>query len=156
METKQPVWELITNLGDVHPLDYGGYFIYRDTTGLYPEEGEKLFADESADRWEIYRFPLDRCKMVGGFLIPFRWDSSWPYPANHYVEWFNQGLCDVASYVGESLEELQSELCSKNPLDRARAYESIGNYHGFDNLDSCPLFFNDRAEVEKRYAISAR
>ena len=42
METKQPKWKLIAQLGDVNPIDYGGYFIYEDETGVYPPEGEKL------------------------------------------------------------------------------------------------------------------
>lgn len=42
METKQPRWKLVAQLGDVHPIDYGGYFVYRDTTGVYEEEAEVL------------------------------------------------------------------------------------------------------------------
>ena len=31
----QPKWEYVANLGDTSPLEYGGLFLYRDTTGVY-------------------------------------------------------------------------------------------------------------------------
>jgi hypothetical protein len=39
---RQPIWEYIDNLGDASPLDYGGLFLYHDTTGVYGYELEKL------------------------------------------------------------------------------------------------------------------
>lgn len=153
METKQPKWEFIANLGDAHPIDYGGLFVYRDTTGVYPCECEKLFPNEDGTAWEVQRFILERCKLVNGLLIPFRYDESWPHPAEQYSEWFNADLAGIASYIGVTTEELQSMFCSDNPLELARAYESLGEYHGFDNLDAYPLFFKNRAEVEARYKV---
>jgi len=147
--TRQPNWELIANLGDVHPLDYGGYFVYRDTTGAYTEEAEKLFVYE--DSWQVYRFSLDRLKIEDSYLVPFAYDSSWPYPASTYDEWFHKDLDRVASFVGQSVQALRTDFCSENALDRARAYEAIGDYHGYENLDSYPLTFTSRKEVEARY-----
>ena len=154
METRQPTWELIANLGDVNPLDYGGYFVYRDTTGVYPEEAEKLFCpDESAgDGFIVYRFPLDRLKIVAGYLVPLRYDASWPNPLAQYDEWFNEDLYRVAKYVDMSVQELRDAFCSEDAKIRARAYEAIGDYHGYENLDSYPLSFTNRTEVEARYA----
>ena len=45
----QPVWSCIANLGDVNPIDYGGYFVYIDTTGVYPPEAELLIAPSDND-----------------------------------------------------------------------------------------------------------
>lgn len=38
----QPVWKYLGNLGDRHPIEYGGLFVYKDTTGVYGFEMEKL------------------------------------------------------------------------------------------------------------------
>ena len=62
-------------------------------------------------------------------------------------------LSGVASSIGTSLSELRTLFCSDNPLDRATAYRAVGEYHGFENLDSYPLRFDTRAEVEARYAV---
>jgi hypothetical protein len=161
METKQPIWELVANLGDVNPIDYGGYFVYRDTTGVYPEEAELLLVDESADgesdTWTVYRFILDRLKQVKTgeaiYLVPIRFDDSWPHAVSQYDEWFHEDLARVASYTGQTLQELRAAFCSENATDRASAYQAIGDYHGFDNLDSYPLTFKTRAEVEARYKV---
>jgi hypothetical protein len=41
---------------------------------------------------------------------------------------------------------------SSNLCERALAWQAVGDYHGFDDLDSYPLTFKSRAEVEARYA----
>jgi len=38
METNQPVWNVIANLGDATPLEYGGAFLRIDETGVYDPE----------------------------------------------------------------------------------------------------------------------
>jgi hypothetical protein len=156
METKQPTWKFLANLGDADPVDYGGYFIYRDTTGVYTEEAEKLFEQENPDKWTVYRFSLDRLKQVKDgektYLVPLAYDSSWSHPVASYDEWFHERLEEVASFVGQSLQELRESFCSEDPRVRAFAYEAIGEYHGFENLDSYPLTFTSRKEVEARYA----
>ncbi len=44
----QPKWKLLANLGDANPIDYGGYFVYRDETGVYRDEAEKLISPDEA------------------------------------------------------------------------------------------------------------
>lgn len=67
--TQQPTWKLIANLGDVHPIDYGGYFVYVDETGTYEAEAELLEVPEDEDRtYRVYRFILDRCTLTNGVL----------------------------------------------------------------------------------------
>lgn len=158
--TNQPEWELITNLGDVHPLDYGGYFIYRDTTGVYTEEGEKLFVDDgendNAAKYTIHRFILDRCEQVSKdgktFLVPFGFGSrtDLPYAIETYDEWFDKHLDEIAEFMEQSIEETREAFCSADPVIRAFAYQAIGDYFGYDNLDDYPLFLT-KAEAEERY-----
>ncbi len=147
--SRQPNWKLLANLGDVNPIDHGGYFVYQDTTGIYTEEAEKLFVYE--DSWQIYRFPLDRLKMVQGYLVPLRYSPDWPEPLPRYDEWFHKDLDRVASCVGRSVEELREAFCSEDARVRAFAYEAIGDYHGYENLDGYPLTFTTREEIEARY-----
>lgn len=158
--TAQPVWKLIANLGDVNPLDYGGYFIYRDETGVYPEEGELLTLDDESDEdssYTVYRFILDRCTFINGVL------SDNPFHPDHPA-WFAKPeseraarpqdttyLSGVANFIGQDVDELIADLCSEDAIRRAQAYRAIGEYHGFENLDSYPLTIT-RAEAEERYA----
>jgi hypothetical protein len=151
MATKQPKWELIANLGDVHYLDHGGYFVYRDKTGVYPEEAELLVVGDS-DEYTIYRFSLERLKMVKGFLVPIGYRPDWPHPVERYDEWFHEKLGDVADSIGTTKQELEKAFTSANPLERAHAYRAIGDYRGFENLDSYPLAHTSREEVARRYS----
>ena len=65
----QPAWECIAQLGDKNPIDHGGYWILRDTTGVYAEEAELLLVPDDDDReYTIYRFTLDRCTFVNGVV----------------------------------------------------------------------------------------
>lgn len=160
MATRQPTWKLLTNPGDVNPIEYGGYFVYEDTTGVYPAEVEVLVAhprDDSPEGWTIYRFALDRCQLIEDpdthtiYLVPFTYNPPWPHALSKYDEWFHKDLANVASSIGSTLTELRQDLCSADPRDRAHAYRAIGEYHGFENLDGYPLTFHNRADVEARY-----
>src|SRR5258708_1030703 len=132
METRQPKWELIANLGDVNPLDYGGYFIYRDTIGAYPEEAEKLGVSDEFEEWAGYRLTLDRLKQVQDgdnvYLVPFKFDETWPHPVSAYDEWFHDKLSSVAESAGQTVQELRDAFCSDDPRIRAFAYEAIGDH----------------------------
>jgi hypothetical protein len=150
----QPEWEFVANLGDVNPFDYGGYFVHRDKTGVYPEEAELLVVDDEESEtstYTVYGVVLDRLKMVDGYLVPFKYDSSWPHPVERYDEWFHEKLGDVADSIGTTKEELEEAFTSADPIIRADAYRVIGDYHGWENLDHDPLTSLSRAEVEERY-----
>lgn len=43
-------------------------------------------------------------------------------------------------------------FCSDIPVDRAIAYQTIGEYLDYENLDSYPIRFSHREDVEARYA----
>lgn len=153
-KTRQPEWEFIANLGDASPLDYGGYFVYRDKTGVYEEEAELLLVDDEQDEnstYTVYRIMLERSKLIDGYLVPFRYDRTWTHPLERYDEWFHERLNDVASSIGSTKEELERALISADPLVRADAYRAIGDYHGWENLDPSPLTGLTRKDVEERY-----
>jgi hypothetical protein len=161
MTTNQPEWKLIAQIGDVHPIEYGGYFIFKDETGVYEEEGEWLEAPETDKGiWRVYRFGLDRCAQVDGYLVPFRLAAersrlsttrNWPHPLPAYDEWFNKDLAGVAESMDIDVGQLRNWFCSADPIERASAYRTIGEHWGFDNLDSYPLRLK-RAEVDARYS----
>lgn len=155
--SEQPKWKFIANLGDKHPLDYGGYFVYKDTTGVYEPEAVLLQEPESeGGKYTAYRFILETCTYINGVL------SDNKYHPNK-AAWFAkpQGerkgrpqdstyLSSVADYVEMSTHELINLFISADPLKRALAWLAVGEYHGFDNLDQYPEKYL-RAEVKKRY-----
>lgn len=149
MSTTQPIWKFAMQLGDVHPIEYGGYFIYEDETGVYPPEGEILIEpeynkDEEKQVWEVRRFILDRCTFIDGILSDNKF-----HPESE--AWFADSLDKIAEHIGATKEELIANFCSENLQDRAMAWRTIGEYHGWDNLDAYPLTLNSD-EVQKRYA----
>ena len=66
MSTNQPDWKLIANLGDENPLEHDGFFIYKDKTGVYEEEGEYIIvdnewvSDDDKLTYTVYRIILER------------------------------------------------------------------------------------------------
>lgn len=150
----QPTWKLIGQLGDVNPIDHGGILVYQDTTGVYAPEAvviEPIDSDDGADpeRWIVHRFPLERCTYSGGIL------SDNEYHPDHPA-WFAKDLAYVADFYGAEPQDLIRQLGSDDPMDRADAYEAIGRYHGFIELDSEPVTDLDRSEIEARYGVKAR
>ena len=160
--TQQPKWKLIDNQGDANPLDYGGYFIYEDETGVYEAEAELLVPEDEGERdgdqdtLMVYRFILDRCTFIDGILSDNKYHPFKPAwfakPESERAERPQDTtyLKNVADYCGESVESLIKHLCSEKPVDRAVAYRAIADYHGWENFDSYPLELT-RAEAEERY-----
>jgi hypothetical protein len=150
----QPSWKLLGSLGDVNPIDHGGMLVYEDTTGAYPPEAvmirplDESEHDESGERWIVYRFPLERCTHIDGVLSDNEFHPEHP-------AWFAKDLSHVASFTGTTEEELIEALCSDHLIERAAAYEAIGSYRGFINLDHEPVTDFDRSEMEARYGAHA-
>lgn len=155
----QPKWKCIGQLGDVNPTEYGGYWVFIDETGIYPPEGEMLFIDDDGSEETggiVYRFILEDCTYINGILSDNRF-----YPES--PAWFAKPesrrlhrpqdttyLRNVARFYGVSTGDVVAQFTSPNPLRRAEAWRAVGEFHGFDNLDSYPLTLT-MAEVEKRY-----
>lgn len=180
--SQQPVWELVRNIGDASPADYGGFLIYRDTTGVYCESAEVYQPFDDSDEPHggmLYRFDLERlkecgcscgCKKIrnvtytlgnkstpettsGGCYFDHisQYDLGLPYPIHTYGEWFWKDLQSVANFADWKLEELREALRSEDPVERAQAYRSIADYHGYENFDSYPLTLTED-EAQARYA----
>lgn len=146
MSNKQPIWEYVTNLGDSIPIDYGGYFILKDKTNVYNPEGIKLIPESDSmdnNKWTIYRFILEKCTYIDNILSDNKFHPSSPV-------WFSTDtkLNDIASCVGISKIELINMFISHNIIDNALAWESIGNYFGYDELDNYPLQFTNKKELK--------
>lgn len=136
--TGQPAWRTL------YATDYSR--VETDDTGVYAPEMEvaQEIADEPDGTFDVFRFSLDRLQSVfpdGGAhcLIPVNYGASWRHPAADYDAWFTCGLDDVASSCGTTHRELVEALTGDDIAARAWAYECIGGYHGYANLDSDPL-----------------
>lgn len=143
----QPTWKFIANLGDASPIEYGGLFVYVDETGVYAPEVELLISpeDEENGKWEVRRFILEPCSFIDGVLSDNRFHPD-------YEAWFAQDLKSMADCYGMDVDEVVGMFTSDNLLERARAWEMVGEYHGWDNLNSYPLYFT-REEIEARYDV---
>lgn len=138
----QPKWKLLWS------TDYSALFV--DETGVY--DPEMMIAQESDDdgktKFQVFRFSVDKQKEVRKgntiYVVPDRYDESWPHPIKVYEEWYIKDLKKVANSVGGSVEELIEQLASDNPSTRSGAYESIGGYHGFMNFDQYPETWSEK------------
>ena len=161
METKQPLWKKTGTLGDINPVDYGGGTVYQDTTGVYPAELEYVVVTEEKEgepvKWNVYRAVLDRLRYRDGYLYNAAVEDGWGknhwfqseefHPSN-YNEWFASDLDALASFCGWHRETLIHFFCSENEQYRAFAYSIVADYWGWENLDSYPLQFDNREELE--------
>ncbi len=141
--TKQPKWHCVAQLGDANPLDYGGYWVLEDITGVYPPEGELLQTGEEGEPLTVYRFILDPCTFVDGVLSDNQFHPD--YPA-----WFADKLSDIARANGMESDMLIASFISGDSKERASAWRMVGEYYGFDNLDLYPITLS-RREARQRY-----
>ena len=155
----QPNWEPFARVGDTLP-DYDGGFIFTDATNVYDAEVEWVETPpedkwdpsyrqgsdfKPSARWIAYRFSLDRRKWI---LDPNHDDGRRIFS---YHEWYDDDLAAVAASMGTTAPKIRTALCSKDPVKRFWAYQSIAGYHGYQNFDSYPLRLTE-AEVNARYA----
>jgi hypothetical protein len=144
MSTKQPVWKCIANLGDVNYLEYGGRLVFIDETGVYPPEVEVIQEPCDGDaHFTVHRFIVEPCTYVAGILSDNRFHPTMP-------AWFADDLESMARYAGRTVADLIAMFLSDKVEERAEAWLIVGDYHGFDNLDSYPLRLT-RKEATRRY-----
>lgn len=141
----QPNWKCIAQIGGGDPIANDGYWIFCDTNGKHEAEGEFLIGPEDDEtHYKVYRFPLTKCTFENGVLSD---DALHPeIPA-----WFADELGEVAYCAVLSPREIRDQLCSSNVIRRATAYEAIGRYYGFINLDEYPTLLREY-QVGERYA----
>ena len=99
---------------------------------------------------------LDRCTFINGVL------SDNTFHPDHAASWAKPEaernarpqdttyLKNIGDFIGIEVDELVDHFCSEDALKRAVAYRPVGDYHGFDNLDSYPLTMTHQ-EVKARY-----
>jgi len=154
----QPKWKCVANLGDVNPIEHGGLFVFIDETGVYPPEAEKLIppCEDGPQEWVAYRFILENCTHINGVLSDNQFHPDHP-------AWFagseqqreerpqdSTYLQNICNCMDVEAKELIGWFCSDDPCERARAWECVGDYHGYENLDSEPRKLN-RKEVFGRF-----
>ena len=107
----QPKWQFVCNLGDVNPLDYGGFLVFKDETGAYCPEATVILVNDDG-------IHIDRILMED-------YDGD---------GWFTDELGAVASFIGSTVEELDKQLRSDDLWERGRAYQALTDYYGTENL----------------------
>ena len=159
--SKQPDWKFIGNIGDVNPITYGGAFIYEDRTGVYAPEVAYIDTDNSDElekgTWRVYRFSIEPCTFDNAILSDNRFHPEHP-------AWFAQPesrrgerpqdttyLSNISDFVGITPVELIAMFLSPDLRVRAQAWLHVGEYHGFENLDTDYETFNYR-EVKRHFA----
>lgn len=124
MPTQQPKWKFVGGIGDIDPIAHGGGFIYEDSTGVYCPE-MTYFEPASDDTWHklrgntpltVYRILIER-------------DST--------KEWWYAKLDVIASYTGQSIEDIQHHA-SGSTMERAMLYSDLISYFGAHEFDSYP------------------
>jgi hypothetical protein len=172
----QPVWKRLTSTDDCQ--------VFTDETGVYAPEmelaqeifdsaessecpdckGENTSDCENPDcyggkidparKFELYRFPLDKLKIVvadgTAYMVPEPYNETWPHAVSQYVEWFDDSLPAIAACCGTTETAMSIALTSDDIMARAWAYRDIGSYHGFMNLDAYPLTLTEK-ELNKRW-----
>ena len=150
MTTAQPVWKFLANLGDADPIGEGGLFVYADETGVYPPEMERC--EPMLDgRIEVRRVLLEQCTFQDGVLSDNKFHPQ-------LVAWFagnrndpTEGLRAMAGTMDRTVDEYVALFTSEDPIERATAWRDVGDYFGWDNLDSYPLTLAPE-EAAARYA----
>ncbi len=153
----QPKWRFVASIGDVDPVSYGGTLIFRDSTGVYCEEAASIqpsFDDDN--NIYVYRFVLEKCTFINGVLSDNKFHPEHP-------AWFAKPesekatrpqdstyLSSPCSFCDVTYEDMVMRLCSDDPILRAMAYDDIGRYHGFENLDGYPLEMT-AGQVRRKY-----
>ena len=122
--------------------------------------------------WEIHRFSVESCTygmVIDGEFKPL--DHLHPqgvlsdneFHPDH-AAWFAKPECEKAnrpqdttylSNICESMDVDQWELIemflSDDVTQRAQAWLMVADYHGIDCLDSYPIEYDSRKELEERY-----
>lgn len=166
--TNQPRFACVANLGDTDPINYGGKFVYIDTTGVYDPEleilEEPLFngsTDKPETEWVVYRICLESHTYTTenrkGERIacdPENPDGVLSDNSYHldYPVWYADKIESIASTVGCDASDLITRFCSDNPVTRASAYVDVTLHYGPSEFDQYPLYLGKNASrVAFRY-----
>ena len=147
--------KFIGNTGDVNWLQYGGTLIMKDTDGSLRgvhvdpygiNTGEAEDEYDPCMKWEVSIFCIDKLELTE--------DNKLVCPVSKTEEWFSdeKSLESIASCIGGSTEDLKAAFTSDDPIRLARAYDDVGSYHGYNNLDTCPDYYT-RKEIKDSWFV---
>jgi hypothetical protein len=158
-------YEIIGIVGDVNPLQYGGWLIgARDTQidclAIEPIDWESGARQGEGIDCYIYRVALDRMKVIGDIatktdvMVCYHWRNEWTGAIVERVEWWDTAEFRKNFTEATSLpwSDFQDSICSENPVKRAYAWVEIAQYFGIQNLDDSPTRETE-AELKKRFAL---
>lgn len=137
-------YEILDVLGDVNPLQYGGWLIGKDPTKVDCLVIEPIDWEENGKHQGegidclVYSVALDKCDDP---------DSEW-FATSDSGESFKAHLTDS----GITWDEFKTAISSDNPVKRTYACREIAQYYGMAELDSCPQRITE-SELKKRYAL---
>lgn len=143
--SSQPNWICRANLGDMSPCEHGAGFVFEDLTGVYAPEMECSFEIESTPnklKWLVFRFTLEQCTWTNGVLSDNEFHPGKP-------AWFADTMESIAQHTGATLESFIADITRGTLCERAQAWRAIGEYHGFENLDSYPLVLSQEQIIER-------
>ena len=128
----------LANLGDVNPLDHGGFLVRSDgeIVDIHPRDED--------NKIEVHRFDNTLCYPIEGGGV-----SDNEFHKYHHA-WFSDGLDDVANSADH--ENIAEDLCSEDPVVRAGAYRSIVGHRGINNFDQYPITLT-RTECRRMYNL---
>lgn len=107
------------SLGDVSKVIYGGFLVDEITgNAIYWDEPDFDCNDEPDKTIPCYRFTIEPDAI---------YDLSWVKGD----DWLS--IADTMD-----MQDIKVLGSSSNIFDRARVYEAVGRYYGFNNLDSSP------------------
>ncbi len=132
-ESETMTRKLITNLGDADPIEHGGFFVF-ETEDEEIRIEMWVQQDEESSKHLVYEFDCERCTYGNGVLSD---NKSHP----EISAWFGKpkDLERLADCFGTSPAEFIFDICSDDPIRRAMAWRMVGEYFGYENLDSEPL-----------------
>ena len=142
--TKQPIWKLSANLGDVNPLE-GGSLLYEDATGVYAPELVLIRESDESGQFSVSRLCCDLCYKIGtDGVSDNRFHKDRP-------AWFSDKLASVEACCGSDAGTLLASLCDVNPVARALGYLCLVAYFGAFEFDQYPVRMTE-AELRTHYA----
>ena len=144
----QPKWKCVANLGDVNPVDHGGFFVFIDTTGVYPPECVALHVPSEGEEaeypnsYELGRFICEPCTFVGGVL------SDNPFHPELPAWWADDidSLCDM---FDRDRDEWIAHICGDGTLEeRAWCWKELFEMYGAANFGAdCPPVTRGKAAM---------
>lgn len=141
----------IAQIGDVNPIDYGGGFVFKCKDVGRPAHyvieytfGVDTDYDQESKHWE--RLTLYRVDIPEGgeeFWRHFNWTAT------------PESIRSVSRSMSIDEDELIALGTSSDPIQRARAIESIAGYYGWHELDTYPIEFSP-SELRRRWRAALK